>query len=860
MITHGIRLGIIAATALLVAACSGQQVQLEIKARMDGQPAPGASVLVDGKPLGVTDSAGVLVKPITRNAGAEVEVLVTRELAGHRITPWKTTVLVKLGKDSKVIDHYSIEADLVATRYFTLAVNEGGTPVTDAVVKLNDKELGKTDAKGELVHEYKTLPPKGVTLTVSKAGYAAWHKSASVQPGERVEVALARRAVLTVTAISDEYGVRAGIPGVAVSLDGRPLGKTDDRGTYIYTYDGAPGRKAQVALSAPGYLPADWKTAVVLEGQVGVQRAFAPSTPRPIRVGVHRFVGNTPGADLKDVAAQAEAAIAAQLFKASVFREVPAAELEAEVKRLKVGIEKIATKGWKDTPLRRSVDMIVLGSVARDDKGVMVEAKFYVANGSLVLSQIARARDAGAINSAVREIAANVMERFPFEGTVVAVEGERYRVNLGRPYRVGRGTEFSLVARDAGKSDAGDARAHEVGRLRVNRAEDAGSWAEIETMASNRTVSAGDRVVRRMRPAGESEDSGTSVTLSTKGGLAPDLAPLASVNIYLNGDWAGATGADGRTEVRLRPGKTYDIVLYRHGYQQVTDRLRMEKGQGAKEFVLAVNNAVFKVDSEPSRATVMVDGDAFGKTPLLEGKPVGLGFHTVKLSVGSDDYRDWEEVVEFDKKIEDRTGEHRIVLHKDYLKIGERAAQQGDVGAAIQAYAATDKTHPDYSEAHARLGQIYLDDKNDYDGAVREFESVLTLPQNKDLIYKQFAVAFTNLGHAYYEKGNRLVDRDREGAAQALAKAVQSLQVAKQNTRFFPTAHHDEALHDTYYYLALAYHKLYLVTRKGSLQGAADLAWREYFDFFPKRLEGNPTFEQSRAGARKYWEQIKDQS
>ena len=121
-------------------------------------------------------------------------------------------------------------------------------------------------------------------------------------------------------------------------------------------------------------------------------------------------------------------------------------------------------------------------------------------------------------------------------------------------------------------------------------------------------------------------------------------------------------------------------------------------------------------------------------------------------------------------------------------------------------------------------------------------------------------MAFTNLGHAYYEKGNRLVDRDREGAAQALAKAVQSLQVAKQNTRFFPTAHHDEALHDTYYYLALAYHKLYLVTRKGSLQGAADLAWREYFDFFPKRLEGNPTFEQSRAGARKYWEQIKDQS
>src|SRR5919201_1978129 len=449
MITHGVRLGVIATVALLVAACSGQQVQLEVKARMDGQPAPGATVLVDGQPLGVTDGAGVLVKPITRNAGAEVEVLVSRELPGHRITPWKTTFLLKLGKDGKIIDRYSLEADLRATRYFTVAVSEGGAPVADATVKLSDKELGKTDAKGELVHEYTTLPSKGVALTVSKPGYAAWQKSASVQPGERLEVALARRAVLTVTAISDEYGVRAGVPGVAVSLDGRALGKTDDRGVYVYTYDGAPGRKVQVALSAPGFLPADWKTAVVLEGQVAVQRAFAPATPRPIRVGVQRFVGNTPGADL-----------------------------EAEVKRLKLSVEKIATKGWKDTPLRRTVDMIVLGSVARDDKGLIVEAKFYVANGTLVWSQIARARDAGAINGAVREIVANVMERFPFEGTVVAVDGERYRLNLGRPYRVGRGTEFALVAPDAAKSDASEARRREIGRLRVNRAEDGGAWAE----------------------------------------------------------------------------------------------------------------------------------------------------------------------------------------------------------------------------------------------------------------------------------------------------------------------------------------------------------------------------------------------
>jgi tetratricopeptide (TPR) repeat protein len=165
--------------------------------------------------------------------------------------------------------------------------------------------------------------------------------------------------------------------------------------------------------------------------------------------------------------------------------------------------------------------------------------------------------------------------------------------------------------------------------------------------------------------------------------------------------------------------------------------------------------------------------------------------------------------------------------------------------------------HPDYSEAHHRLAQIYLDEKGDYDAATREFENVLSMPENQQLIYKQFSVAFMNLGHAYYEKGNALVQKDKEAAAQNFAKAIQNLQIAKQNTRFFPSVHYDEAVHDTYYYTALSYHKLYLITQKNNLLNNANLAWREYFDFFPRKLEGTGTFEKTREGAQKYWDQIK---
>jgi hypothetical protein len=113
------------------------------------------------------------------------------------------------------------------------------------------------------------------------------------------------------------------------------------------------------------------------------------------------------------VLAQTEQSVASQIFKNTCFREVPSKTIQAEIKRAKLGIDKIIAKGWRDTPLRRTVDMIILGSVAKDDKGFLIETKFYTSGGKLILSQLNRARSAGDINSAAKEIAVNIMERFP---------------------------------------------------------------------------------------------------------------------------------------------------------------------------------------------------------------------------------------------------------------------------------------------------------------------------------------------------------------------------------------------------------------------------------------------------------------
>jgi tetratricopeptide (TPR) repeat protein len=854
MITRAARAVILMSASLLLFAC-GEKLQLDVKARLnDGQPAAQATVTVDTKVIGTTDANGVFTKVIRKKPGADVEVVVSKEQTGYRIQPWKGSFMMKLPKGA--MDTYSFEAVLTASRYVTIAATESGTPVDGATVKASGKEVGTTDAKGEFIYEYTALPEKGADLVLTKSGFSTWSHKGPLEPGQRLEAKLSKRAMVSISALTEEYGQASAVGGVTVSIDKKPVGKTDAKGAFTYSYDGEPGKKVQLGLSAPGYTPSNWKTAVTLEGEVAIQRYFYPTTAKPIRAGIYRFVSNSPGVDIKDLLAKTEDALEVQLFKYSCFRKVPSDTLQASLKAAKVSIDKAVTKGWRETSLRRTVDMIVLGSVAKNDQGLLIETKFYTSGGKLILSHIARARGAGDINSAAKEIAAAVVERFPFEGTVTAVDGDRYKINIGKGgYRIGRGMEFNLTA--ARLDESGKVAGYrEIGRLVVKKTEDAASWTEIEDIRKGEKVSIGDRVVRRIVREDE-EASKNFVVLSAKGGVPPDVSPLSGANIYMNEEWIGATNAEGVAEVPVKLGKKYDLVLYRHGYQQAVDKIRVEKSGERKEYVLQVNNSIFKLESEPSGAEVMVDGDKIGKTPIHEAK-VTLGFHTVKVSVGGD-FRDWEEVVEFASKVEDRTGSRKIVLQKDFLKIGERAEQQGNIDAAIQAYASTEKGHPDYSEAHHRLAQLYLDEKEDYDAAIREFESVLSLPENQQLIYKQYAVAFTNLGHAYYEKGSALVQKDKDAAAQDFAKAIQNLQTAKQNTRFFPNLKYDEAVHDTYYYLALSYHKLYLITKKGPILNSANLAWREYFDFFPKKLEGNSTYDQSRESAQKYWDQIKEQ-
>ncbi len=907
MFRHIIKIVLILFSSILIFACEGgkqSEIEVEVNVTLDGKPTPQAKVLLDDLELGATDGNGYFSKRIMRQPGSEVFVAVQKEAPGYRIEPWKDSFVVKLPKE-RVVDRYPFKVELRATKFFTLYVTEDGTPLEDASIRIQDKSV-TTDEDGEYEYHYQVLPKGGLDIRVTKKGYTTWHKTARVEPGQRVEVPLSRmetvaevtlpkapvaepqpekappaekpapkalvakappaekpaakgkriKATISIAALTEAYGVSRGISKVVVNINDKQVGRTNAKGLYNYVYKGR-AQEARLKLATPGYIPEQWEKSIELLGKQHIQRYFYPAKPEPLKVGIYGYVNNTPEEDLSEVLIMVEKSISDNLSIYSSLREVTKAKLHEEMLQTMLDMETVATKGWQNTPLIRSVDMIIAGSVTKDDQGMTIETTVNFSNGNTILSQINRVNKKKEIENAVQLIVNNIIDQFPFEGTVDAIQEGRYRINLGKlDYRIRRGNEFKYMAADVDASGRIKGY-HEAGMLVVNENDETSSWAEIVALNEGEEINIGDKVVRRIYLEEEREVAKDSFVLVAKGGSAPDAAPLWGVNVYLDNTWVGTTGSNGKVEIPVRLHQEHDILLSRYGYQPLSERFSIDAGRQEREFRLDVATALFKVESQPSEAEVFVDDIKIGETPILDGIPVNFGFRKIKLSVGGD-YRDWVQVLEFDKPTIERIGENKIVFVKDYLKIGRMAEQNGNIDAAIGAYASTEKGHPDYSDARHRLGQLYMDKKRDYDSAIVEFENVLSLPENQQVIYKQFAVTYANLGHAYYEKGNQLIHRDKRAAAQNLAKAIEKLKIAKQNTRFFPTQNHAEAIHDTYYYRAISYHKLFLVTQKRALLNEANLAWREYFDFFPKKLEGNSSFVKCRDAARKYWAQIKN--
>jgi formylglycine-generating enzyme required for sulfatase activity len=107
-----------------------------------------------------------------------------------------------------------------------------------------------------------------------------------------------------------------------------------------------------------------------------------------------------------------------------------------------------------------------------------------------------------------------------------------------------------------------------------------------------------------------------------------DSAPESGAEVLMQGAAYGTTPAT----VQLTPG-FYDVVLRSEDYKLTTDRLEVTS-TGPNNYTIEMAPLVGRIswESEPSGATVLLDGNEIGKTPLF-GYEVPVGDHEYTLQM-----------------------------------------------------------------------------------------------------------------------------------------------------------------------------------------------------------------------------------
>lgn len=847
----------IAAVVLLsLGGCSPKPVDfdLSVDVTLDGFPLVDVEVLVDGIVTGKTDASGLFAKTLSKMPDYPVRIEVKNESGQVRTGNWETSFSVKPRKDGEPREKLAFSVKM--QRFVVVMVTHDGSPVAAAQVSVGGRAAGVTGADGSLHVPIDRWPSAGLRLAAKKEGAGESELAYKGESGDRVEVPLYTEAIVQIEALEDRNGLAKPIRAAAVSVNGRDVGRTGANGIFTYRQKGKLGNTVPVRISAPGYLPSSFTRQVKLGGSQKLRQFFSSASTDQPRAAVLGFSANTYGEDISDVVKVIEPRFVEELFSAKAFKQVSTTTAKGLAQRSKLGFGKLRTTGWRGTPLAEAVDVLVFGSVSRGEGDTyVVEASFYESDGRLAMTQATSLSSTGSwrVGRAMSELVSNALSGYPFSGVVTGVADEDVQINLGRNQFALDSNDVFIVKSVKRDQDGRIAGYVDRGTYKVSRVGD--SQSEIRAQASEALPKLGDRVVRLNSSSTSKVDGADKVAFSVMGGNSGESEALAGANLYIDERWVGSTDRKGEAFARLRLGHKYKLTVYRHGYEQVSKTIEPQKKGESFRFALKSFSSDLTIESAPSGAVVSVDDVRIGTTPITKASPVTLGFHTLRVDAGNG-YRAWEEVIEFDKAEENRTGDRMVTLYKDYLTAAENAEVAGHFDEAIKLYSAAPREHPDYAELHNRLGQLYLDDMHDAGRAIAEFERVQAIPEVQELVLKQYAVVYANLGKAYYTKGESLVKTKRNEALEYFANAVKALDRARENTRFFPDERHDEAVHDTYYYRALAYQNLYQITMREALRSNVELAWDEYIDFFPEKLRGNPEFEHLRESGMSMAQQV----
>ncbi|MFW7382010.1 MAG: PEGA domain-containing protein [Oligoflexus sp.] len=778
--------------------------------------------------------------PATENAMKIAEKSEEKDLDAATVIRPQEIKAIGANHKSEEKDLELSDAEEEKQKIVTFYSHVGNKALADVEIYIGYEEKGqlqlacKTNRQGRCIyHLNQTAEKAPATLLARKQGHRTTRHQQALQDGDRVRLALPRGESIDVIAINKRYGYARGLEGVQVRVNGQMVGNTDQFGHFSHFYRGKAGDFVEVSLAPKeGYLPKEFVTDYIVAGPMSLVKYFAPIKPEPLRIAIlpvqaaGRMEGRTLASFSGNLNQHIRAAMNRHFFTSPAFEEENYQALSGRMAKENISLGRLTKKGWQHSELKGSLDAIMIPTIIMQDP-LHLEFSIVDSTGKVLVAdkhQLVSYQDHNAIGQATKDLSHKIQNSFPFEGTIIAKDDESLTINLGveAGYNVKVDDEFTVYGLQTDR--LGQSKTHtKIGRVRVSHVMKDQSRVRILDTAPRSLIDVGDQVSLERQPA----LSHDSLQLSV---IDHDNAEIISqANIYFNQNWIGSSNTEGLAKIAKAKARGRGILnVIKSGYRDFTKEVNLDSSQRI-EIKMIRENAFLRVDSQPQGAEVYVDAQRVGVTPLERPVVVPSGFMKLEIK-GPQEYKVFEQVLQLDEGTLDLTGDRAIRLEKNLRRQAQDLVERGDVMGAIQVLETIPNDHSDYLLGLHQAGEIYLSLLNQSAKAAEVFGRVTLDPTVRQFNDKRFIGSHINEGVALFMTGQNLEDQSRQAAVAHYQKSIEVMERTEPQLRHINRLEYPQALHNTSYYRALSYHRIWDITQDPMYLTEAHRAWKRYLD------------------------------
>ncbi len=835
-----------------VSSISPQEVTVAAVLYFVPKPSPEPAKPLAGPPVTAAGAVDEAMTAVTTDNGTESRA----ESGEDRVTDTGIVHQAKSGADStesivpKVDDQISTQAmpvDSQSTKIVqapsdvpflvTIHVVAGANPLAGVDVTVGEEEASQlkagctTNPRGRCVIRFNKKPNGELNFVATKNGFKTGVLKLTDGPRDKIRIQLEQGRTLDVYAVTESYGHVYGLEDVEVHVRGKSVGSTDRFGRLSHVFNGKGDELIQVGLKPDSYIPENFETDFVASDQMTLVKYFASLEPPAARIAVLNLVvsgganGSNIGKRISEVTRLVDTSIRKHIFGSMAFKEVPLEQVEQKAKKIATDIRTIGKRGWRNTDLNAIMDAVIQPNLVMGPRPIL-EMSVLSSEGKVIAAakeELASIDDLNALDKNIAKIAERIDRVFPFEGAVLKRDGDNVVINLGRTQGFGIkvGDQFDLYGAQSEKLGRRQ-NFGRIGTLTVRSVQEDSSLCGINQLLPRTTVGRGDLVKLRGRKIHEDR----TAEIRVFDGHGTGVNAVAQANVYLNDDWLGTTDHEGK--LALPKSASGNLKIVKIGFNEFQNAIAANS-QSPVVVAMQRQSAVLKVDSKPSRATVKIDGNVVGVTPLVTPISVHSGFVKLELE-GVAGYRPYKTVLELDQGALELVGDESITLEPDVRSLAIELLKNGKPEDAIARLNTIIPEQSDYLIARHEIGEIYLNSLDQPAKAAAAFGEVTSNEAAKQFNDKRFVPSHINEGIALFATAEKLAAENPEAARAHYQKALEVLDRVMPFLRFVAAKDYPQAVHNVDYHRALCRHRLWTVTQDPKLLVETVRGWRNYLE------------------------------